>query len=143
MENEKLIASKSTNYVASFALMSDTGNFILYNVVFQVVWESFEHPTDANLGGQILAAGAQLFTGVSETYSSTGRFHAGRWKSCLVRKNAENLPRDAYWASNTDFPNPAVLKTPADACMRHHLRLNFSGILSIVDGNSLYRVLWS
>lgn len=73
--NEKVIANTSTNYVASFALMNDTGNFILYNDVFDVVWESFEHPTDTILGGQILAAGAQLLASVSETNSSTGRFH--------------------------------------------------------------------
>ncbi|GMN42313.1 hypothetical protein TIFTF001_011521 [Ficus carica] len=124
--------------------MSDTGNFILYNDVFDVVWESFEHPTDTILGGQILAAGAQLFASVSETNSSTGRFHLEMQEDgnlVLYLTNAENLPRDAYWATNTEFPNPAVWKIPDDASMLRHLRLNFSGILSIVD--SFDRVLWS
>ncbi|KAG6660756.1 G-type lectin S-receptor-like serine/threonine-protein kinase LECRK3 [Carya illinoinensis] len=56
------------------AAMLNTGNFVLYNSDQQIVWQSFEHPTDSLLPGQPLLAGTELFASISETDHSTGIF---------------------------------------------------------------------
>ncbi|KAI3970660.1 hypothetical protein MKX01_024307, partial [Papaver californicum] len=47
---------------ASYAKMHDNGNFVLYGSESQIVWESFDYPTDTILGGQKLKAGIDLFS---------------------------------------------------------------------------------
>ncbi|KAG2716321.1 hypothetical protein I3760_03G120000 [Carya illinoinensis] len=56
------------------AAMLDTGNFVLNNSDQEILWQSFEHPTDSLLPGQRLLAGSQLFSSISETDHSTGIF---------------------------------------------------------------------
>ncbi|KAG2716331.1 hypothetical protein I3760_03G120900 [Carya illinoinensis] len=56
------------------AAMLDTGNFVLYNSDLQMLWQSFEHPTDSLLPRQRLLAGKELFSSISETVHSTGIF---------------------------------------------------------------------
>ncbi|KAJ0098263.1 hypothetical protein Patl1_27783 [Pistacia atlantica] len=55
--------------------MLDNGNFVVYNESSDIIWSSFDYPTDTMLGGQNLYAGRELFSNVSKTNSSTGRFH--------------------------------------------------------------------
>ncbi|KAJ0039891.1 hypothetical protein Pint_27149 [Pistacia integerrima] len=55
--------------------MLDNGNFVVYNESSDIIWSSFDYPTDTMLGGQNLYAGSELFSNVSKTNSSTGRFH--------------------------------------------------------------------
>ncbi|KAF5208050.1 G-type lectin S-receptor-like serine/threonine-protein kinase [Thalictrum thalictroides] len=39
---------------AAYALMQDTGNFVVYNSDSNIVWQSFDHPSDTILQGQTL-----------------------------------------------------------------------------------------
>lgn len=57
--------------------MLDSGNFVLYdyNNISRIIWQSFDHPTDTLLEGQSLPPGSHLTSSLSETNSSTGRFH--------------------------------------------------------------------
>ncbi|KAI7985007.1 G-type lectin S-receptor-like serine/threonine-protein kinase LECRK4 [Camellia lanceoleosa] len=71
---EKLIAN--TTGSAASALMLDSGNFVLYDTDSRVIWESFNFPTDTILGGQTLAMGGQLISGLSDTQYSTGRLYS-------------------------------------------------------------------
>ncbi|CAB4311014.1 unnamed protein product [Prunus armeniaca] len=64
-----------TDSAASSASMLDSGNFFLYNERRDVIWESFNHPTDTPLGGQILPIGGSLFSSLSENDHLIGRFH--------------------------------------------------------------------
>ncbi|KAG6721659.1 hypothetical protein I3842_03G123400 [Carya illinoinensis] len=87
------------------AAMLDTGNFVLHNSDQQVVWQSFEHPTDSLLPGQPLLAGTELFSSMSETDHSTGIFrlkmqHDGNLVQYPV--DTPDTRAYAYYASGTD-----------------------------------------
>ncbi|KAL1821351.1 hypothetical protein DCAR_0417770 [Daucus carota subsp. sativus] len=54
--------------VAGLAL-TDTGNLVLHSKRKAVVWQSFDHPTDALVPGQTLTDGQKLISSVSKTDS--------------------------------------------------------------------------
>ncbi|XP_057416530.1 G-type lectin S-receptor-like serine/threonine-protein kinase LECRK2 [Lotus japonicus] len=120
---EKLIAK--SNGTASFASMLDSGNFVLYNNNSQVVWQSFDHPTDTMLGGQSLPCGGQLFSSLSGTNPSTGRFRLKMQDDgnlVLYPANTTDTARDAYWATGTDDRHGSP---------KNRLYLNNTGLLQI------------
>ncbi|PIA30077.1 hypothetical protein AQUCO_05700055v1 [Aquilegia coerulea] len=45
---------------ATYAVMEDTGNFVAYNSDSNVMWQSFDYPTDTILPGQTLQSGESL-----------------------------------------------------------------------------------
>ncbi|KAE9450239.1 hypothetical protein C3L33_17863, partial [Rhododendron williamsianum] len=70
-------AEPSTTATISHAGMLDTGNFVLFstgasNAVY--AWESFNYPTDTILPTQILPMGGMLYSRLTETNYSRGRF---------------------------------------------------------------------
>ncbi|PQQ13369.1 G-type lectin S-receptor-like serine/threonine-protein kinase LECRK3 [Prunus yedoensis var. nudiflora] len=75
-----LPTAESQNYFAkssgsaSYASMLDSGNFVLYNSGREIVWQSFDHPTDTLLPGQRLLSGDELLSAKSEADHSTGIF---------------------------------------------------------------------
>lgn len=54
--------------------MSGDGNLVLFNRRNQIVWQSFDHPTDALVFGQRLVAGKRLTASVSVLNSTEGEF---------------------------------------------------------------------
>ncbi|KAJ4715261.1 Receptor-like protein kinase 1 [Melia azedarach] len=57
------------------AAMLESGNFVLYDPNYEIVWASFdEDPTDTLLVGQKLARNATLHSSISETNQSVGNF---------------------------------------------------------------------
>ncbi|KAI7986280.1 G-type lectin S-receptor-like serine/threonine-protein kinase LECRK3 [Camellia lanceoleosa] len=126
---EKLIAN--TTGSAASALMLDSGNFVLYDTDSRVIWESFNFPTDTILGGQTLAMGGQLISGLSDTQYSTGRYKLimqADGKLVLYPLNTADMGLDAYWASGT------LMKVPKSLS----LYLNQStGTLDIINSTSL------
>ncbi|GFP80014.1 g-type lectin s-receptor-like serine/threonine-protein kinase rlk1 [Phtheirospermum japonicum] len=89
----------------AYGAMLDNGNFMLARNDSTVLWQSFDEPTDTLLPGQVLNQGGTLFSSLSETNHSRGRFK-------LIMQTDGNLvlypvnypPTDsptAYWASNT------------------------------------------
>ncbi|XP_073099706.1 G-type lectin S-receptor-like serine/threonine-protein kinase LECRK2 [Elaeis guineensis] len=101
----RLISNISTSTGASAASMLDSGNFVIYDCNFDVTWQTFNHPTDTIMAGQVLLAGSELVSSLSGTNHSSGNFH-------LIMQNDGNLvlypvaspdtPGDAYWASGTN-----------------------------------------
>lgn len=90
--------------VASYALMSDNGNFVLYNSNSNITWQSFDFPTDTIVAKQSLVVERTLFSHLSEANHSTGRFRiVMHTDGNLVSYPTEttNTSRDAYWASGT------------------------------------------
>ncbi|BFG35217.1 hypothetical protein CerSpe_214910 [Prunus speciosa] len=71
-EGQNYLAKSSGS--ASYASMLDSGNFVLYNSGRDILWQSFDHPTDTLLPGQRLLSGDQLFSAKSEGDHSTGIF---------------------------------------------------------------------
>ncbi|XP_039154660.1 G-type lectin S-receptor-like serine/threonine-protein kinase LECRK3 [Eucalyptus grandis] len=129
----ELIANSSDS--ASCAAMDDAGNFILYNQHSEVIWQSFNFPTDTLLGGQSLPTGAELHSSVSWTNHSTGRFRLRmQYDNNLVLYPKDTLTSgiDAYWASNTCcYVQP----------VHFHLYLNFTGALLLLDNSGEYAVI--
>ncbi|KAK1371567.1 Receptor-like serine/threonine-protein kinase [Heracleum sosnowskyi] len=88
----------------SSASMLDTGNFVLYDSNQKKIWQSFDHPTDTILPGQILSKGQELFSSRSESDYSTGLFRLKMQSdSNLVQYpvDATDAPQDAYWNTVT------------------------------------------
>ncbi|KAL4610520.1 hypothetical protein ACB092_08G056100 [Castanea dentata] len=128
---EKLISSEATES-ASSACMLDNGNFVLYNNNGSIIWESFSHPTDTILGGQILSSGAQLFSSSSETNHSTERYRLKMQDDgnlVLYPVNTVDEESEAYWSSVTSSKS-----------LKFRLYLNYSGVLEIINSTSMERV---
>ncbi|GMP51663.1 hypothetical protein CsSME_00017807 [Camellia sinensis var. sinensis] len=128
---EKLIAN--TRGSAASASMLDSGNFVLYDTGSQVIWESFNFPTDTILGGQTLAMGRQLISSLSDTEYSTGRYKLNMQADgnlVLYPLNTADLGPYAYWASDT------MQQVPEGHSV--YLYLNQStGTLDIINSTSL------
>ncbi|PON43480.1 S-receptor-like serine/threonine-protein kinase [Trema orientale] len=127
---EILIANPTQS--ASSASMLDSGNFVLYNEKLDIIWQSFEHPTDTILGGQVLPVRGQLFSSLSKTVHSTGRFHLKMQDDgnlVLYPVNTEDSSSDAYWDTSTFGQG-----------FKFHLYLNHTGLLSIINTTTEDRV---
>ncbi|VVA36967.1 PREDICTED: G-type lectin S-receptor [Prunus dulcis] len=122
---------------ASYASMLDSGNFVLYNSGREIVWQSFDHPTDTLLPSQRLLSGDELFSAKSEADHSTGIFR-------LKMQNDGNLvqyPVDtpdtsvySFYSSFTDGEGENVtLNFGADGHL-YLLNRNGSNIRNITDG---------
>ncbi|PQP95055.1 G-type lectin S-receptor-like serine/threonine-protein kinase LECRK3 [Prunus yedoensis var. nudiflora] len=122
---------------ASYASMLDSGNFVLYNSSREIVWQSFDHPTDTLLPGQRLLSGGELFSAKSEADHSTGIFRLKMQNDGnLVQYPVYTPDTSAYsfYSSFTDGKGENVtLNLGADG---HLYLLNSTGsnILNITDG---------
>ncbi|KAL8256158.1 hypothetical protein R6Q59_031225 [Mikania micrantha] len=115
----------------SYAVMSDSGNFVLYNDHMGVVWQSFDFPTDTMLQGQKLSVESQLVSSVSKTNYSSGRFRIKmQMDNNLVMYpiNTDDTSVNAYWAEVT-YPT------------KLYLYLNNTGLVLMNVSNS--QVIWS
>ncbi|PRQ49152.1 putative protein kinase RLK-Pelle-SD-2b family [Rosa chinensis] len=135
--HKKVVIASATNGSVSSASMLDSGNFVLYDETYKVIWESFNHPTDTILGNQTLPAGGQLVSSLSDADRSTGHFHLNMQPDgnlVLYPANSENSPVDAYYASGTN------------GLLNLHLYLDSTdGSLALINTNSseVYRVISS
>ncbi|KAI3427488.1 Protein kinase domain-containing protein [Psidium guajava] len=103
-------AEAQDTYVASpsgttaSASMLDSGNFVLYNSNQDVIWQSFDTPTDTILGGQRLLASQELHSSASVTDPSTGLFLAIMQLDGVLALYPNGTPFTAaygYWDSGT------------------------------------------
>ncbi|XP_042451428.1 G-type lectin S-receptor-like serine/threonine-protein kinase LECRK1 [Zingiber officinale] len=91
-----------TNAVAASVL--DTGNLVLADATGGILWQSFEHPTDTLLPGQVLPANSSLRSQITVTDFSEGRFslvaqNDGKLVLCpLALPIGNQYP--AYWSVN-------------------------------------------
>ncbi|TYJ38084.1 hypothetical protein E1A91_A05G418900v1 [Gossypium mustelinum] len=129
----KVIAYPNDSAVSVFsASMLDSGNFVLYNKVNHIIWESFEHPTDTLLGGQALLPSHELISSSSENDHSSGRFHLSMQLDgnlVLYPLDVDDDPTTAYWATATDGVNRSL-----------RLFLNSTGFLQLINNtdSSIY-----
>ncbi|KAJ0096521.1 hypothetical protein Patl1_27266 [Pistacia atlantica] len=91
--------------VVSSASVLDSGNFVLHNSDQEIMWQSFDRPTDTILPTQRLPENRGMFSSVSETDHSTGIF---RLKIMPQDGNLVQFPKDGadateynYWQSGT------------------------------------------
>ncbi|KAJ7956985.1 putative Receptor-like protein kinase 1 [Quillaja saponaria] len=123
---EKLIANATGS--AFFASMLNSGNFVLYNKNSGVIWQSFDYPTHTIVGGQTLRSRGQLFSSLSETADSTGRYRLKMQDDgnlVLYPANTNDASVDAYWSSGT--------YRYGSRCPKCELYLNNTGNLHIMN----------
>ncbi|XVF39105.1 hypothetical protein PTKIN_Ptkin01aG0008700 [Pterospermum kingtungense] len=113
---------------ASSASMLDTGNFVLLDSSSEIIWQSFDAPTDTILPGQPLVAINQLVSSISETNHSSGKF-------LIIMQGDGNLvqyPVGAielgtyYWQAKTAGTGPGV-----------SLKLGSNGLLHLQNATGL------
>ena len=103
---EITISISNASSEASFASILNSGNLVLYNADSRIIWQTFDYPTDTLLPDQLLRAGNELVSSISESNHSTGRHR-------LVMQNDGNLvmypvatpnaPDYAYWDAVSNF----------------------------------------
>ncbi|KAF5818706.1 putative protein kinase RLK-Pelle-SD-2b family [Helianthus annuus] len=98
-EQKSITNTYSELEAATSASMFDSGNFVLYNHS-EVIWQSFDYPSDTILGGQTLTPGGLLVSSVSASHHSSGSFVLemqtdGNLVACP--RNSPRGPSDAYW----------------------------------------------
>ncbi|KAI7984123.1 G-type lectin S-receptor-like serine/threonine-protein kinase LECRK3 [Camellia lanceoleosa] len=93
----------------TYGFMNDTGNFVLVRSDSFYLWESFKNPTDTMLSTQIMEFGGVIFSRLSETNFSQGRFQLHFLPDGnLVRNTRDittNFAYDAYYINNTYDPS--------------------------------------
>ncbi|XP_008232072.1 PREDICTED: G-type lectin S-receptor-like serine/threonine-protein kinase RLK1 [Prunus mume] len=111
----------------SYASMLDSGNFVLYNSSREIVWQSFDHPTDTLLPGQRLLSGNELFSAKSEADHSTGIFR-------LKMQNDGNL---VQYPVDTPDTRPYAFYSSSTSGAGENVTLNFGadGHLYLLNRN--------
>ncbi|KAJ0940176.1 putative protein kinase RLK-Pelle-SD-2b family [Helianthus annuus] len=102
-EQKSITNMNSELEAATSALMFDSGNFVLFNHS-EVLWQSFDYPSDTILGGQTLIRGDRLVSSVSDSQHSSGRFVLQMQNDgnlVAYPQNSSLLYTDAYWSSGT------------------------------------------
>lgn len=102
---EKVIAANSSAKAVSASVL-DSGNFVLYNSKNDIIWQSFDYPTDTLLGGQSLPNGHQLVCSSSQNNHSSGRFRLKMQDDgnlVLYPVDTTDTGTDAYWDTETRF----------------------------------------
>ncbi|XP_027074402.1 G-type lectin S-receptor-like serine/threonine-protein kinase LECRK3 [Coffea arabica] len=95
----------------SSASLLDSGNFVLYDSVKRIIWQSFEHPTNSLLPGQRLAADQELISSASETDDSKGIFRLKmQTDGHLVQYpvGTTDVAENSYWSSGTNGDGPNI-----------------------------------
>ncbi|KAH0714502.1 hypothetical protein KY284_007407 [Solanum tuberosum] len=93
----------SSRAIASASLM-DTGNFVLYDSDRNVIWQSFDNPTNTLLPGQHISDGQELFSSASEADDSFGIFRLKMQHDGYLVQYPVNTPDTdpyAYYVSYT------------------------------------------
>ncbi|GMJ03567.1 hypothetical protein like AT5G24080 [Hibiscus trionum] len=99
---EVLIAGVAN--AASSASMLDSGNFVLFNSSSGIIWQSFDFPTDTIVPSQRLVVNNKLFSDVSKTNHSSGKFLISmQGDGNLVQYPVEAVAFGfGYWNSKTN-----------------------------------------
>ncbi|KAK2991271.1 hypothetical protein RJ640_025517, partial [Escallonia rubra] len=102
--NGRLVWSTNTTGkgVSGFNL-TDTGNLVLLDQNNAIVWQSFNHPTDTLLHGQVFVSGQKLTASISPSNLSEGRFSLAYSNTHLVAY-AKSSPPQLYFNFSHIFP---------------------------------------
>ncbi|CAL5356440.1 unnamed protein product [Camellia sinensis] len=115
--------SETTNSSVASAFLLDSGNLVLLNTNREIVWQSFDTPTDTLLPGQNFSVAKMLRAASRNSVSSYYSLHVEgrlllRWENNIV-----------YWTSGS--PSQSILRAI----------LSSDGTLQLLDQRS--KVVWS
>ncbi|XP_073283246.1 G-type lectin S-receptor-like serine/threonine-protein kinase SD2-5 [Primulina huaijiensis] len=77
--------------------MTEIGNLVLFDSKNAVIWQSFDHPTDALVPGQILISGKSLTASVSSTNWTEGGLFNLSMSPQGLRASIESDPPQVYY----------------------------------------------
>ncbi|XP_055818598.1 G-type lectin S-receptor-like serine/threonine-protein kinase LECRK3 isoform X2 [Solanum dulcamara] len=107
----KMIIWSASPIVANvaYAVMNDTGNFVLVGVDSSVLWESFRHPTDTLMPTQMLEIDNKLVARKLESLFVPGRFYLRMLSNgnlvLVTQSKPTNFDYDTeYYNSHTSAP---------------------------------------
>lgn len=131
-QGNKIWRSSIDAGVVAYASMNDTGNFVLTSRNSDRLWQSFDHPTDTLLPGQVLEINEQLISRRKENNFSRGRFELSFQDDGNLVLYTINLPTkfryDSYYSTAT-FDSANISNAG------HRLVFNESGYLYILRRN--------
>ncbi|XP_039052647.1 G-type lectin S-receptor-like serine/threonine-protein kinase LECRK4 [Hibiscus syriacus] len=104
---EQLWRSDITMDEVGYAVMNDTGNFAIRSRNSDLLWQSFDRPTDTLLPTQIVEINGRLFSRRSENNFSQGRFLLSLQDDGNLVLSAVNLPTNLvydgpYYSTSTN-----------------------------------------
>ncbi|KAJ0084576.1 hypothetical protein Patl1_29854 [Pistacia atlantica] len=129
-QGEELWNSESISGTVAIAVMSNTGNFELFDSNSDKAWESFRNPADTMLPSQTLESGELLSSKLSETNFSKGRFRMRMRPEGNLVLNTINLPTD-----NTNDPYYDTGTTTAPNSSGERVVFNESGYFYLLLSN--------
>ncbi|KAJ0568961.1 putative protein kinase RLK-Pelle-SD-2b family [Helianthus annuus] len=111
-------ASKTANSSVDSALLQDDGNLVLLNTNKDIVWQSFEFPSDTLLPGQNLSSNQVLRAASRNLISSYYTLRIGvvgdlelKWENNVVYWRSASFPsRSALRALAKCLEDPAIVK---------------------------------
>ncbi|KAL5716501.1 hypothetical protein ACHQM5_018182 [Ranunculus cassubicifolius] len=111
--NERLKKSVSSLGLISHAVIQDSGNFVMYNNESEIVWQSFDNPTNTIVQGQTLKSGRYLLSNIPDFSLEMEE------RGDLVVKGKEFRQGSSqwyyHWRSNTgNKGSPVELKLDGD-----------------------------
>ncbi|KAI8564936.1 hypothetical protein RHMOL_Rhmol03G0222100 [Rhododendron molle] len=93
------------------AIMSETGNFILYSANQRIVWQSFSHPSDTLLPGQPLTVSLELKSSNSSSRGGYYTLNMLQQPTALSLALSYNLP-ESYDSSPDSYNNYSYWSGP-------------------------------
>ncbi|XLS88931.1 hypothetical protein HN51_064939 [Arachis hypogaea] len=133
----RIWSAGSSGSGTSHAAMVDTGNFVLASQSTEYLWQSFDHPTDTILPGQVLNQPSTLVSRYLETNYSSGRFK-------FILKDDGNLalyttqyPWSSsnfnYWSTHTSGSDFSLVFNQSGVLF---LRANNGSIISMISSKT-------
>ncbi|KAJ0097287.1 hypothetical protein Patl1_27805 [Pistacia atlantica] len=112
------------------ASMLDSGNFVIYGNESQVIWDSFDSPTDTILGGQSIDS--QLVASRSTSDHSSGQFYLDVDDDGLASYpvNHTGIPEECYWKVHILISHGSLV-----------LNLSLSGALQLTAGIETLQII--
>ena len=102
------------------ASLLDNGNLVLRNSTSSVVWQSFDHPTDTILRGQLVRSDTRLFSNANGTVDySTGNYmlEVGSDGNVVLNTLPSRWADSGYWFTDTIQPNVSLVFNQSTAFM--------------------------
>ncbi|KAG9141692.1 hypothetical protein Leryth_025340 [Lithospermum erythrorhizon] len=135
-----LWATNTSGRNIEFAVMSENGNFVLYNSDRRIIWQSFSHPSDTLLPGQTLTVSLELTS--SKSISSDGGYFSLKMlqqPTSLSLALTYNLPDDSQVSlDDHSYTNYSYWSGPDISNVTGNVvaALNEAGSFGIVYGSS-------
>ncbi|KAF8401701.1 hypothetical protein HHK36_012647 [Tetracentron sinense] len=133
--SNQTVQSIYTGASTSLGFMQNDGNFVLKDSNSNVLWQSFDSPTDTLLPGQYLVEGRKLYSNAKGNVDySTGRFMLEMQNDGNLVLSAYHFSDPGYWYTSTSQPNVSLVFNSSTASMYlvsstdiiHSLTMNIS-----------------